>query len=130
MKTRLHYLISTVLLIIVEVLIALFVHDSFIRPFIGDVIVVIVVYTFIRIFIPKKWKMLPLGVFIFATGVEVLQLFHFADLLGFENNRFMQILLGSVFDFKDILCYAAGCLLLGIHEFGVRKLNVKEARNV
>lgn len=129
MKIRLHYLISTIVLLIVEVLIALFVHDNFVRPFIGDVIVVVLVYTFVRIFIPKRFALLPLWVFVFATVVEVLQLFQFADLLGFQDNRFMQILLGSVFDFKDILSYFAGCILLGIHEIGSRKYLSKRSRS-
>ena len=45
--------IATVILLLTEVLIALYVHDAFVRPYIGDVLVVIVIYTFIRIFVPE-----------------------------------------------------------------------------
>lgn len=116
MKKRMLYIIATILFLAVEVAIALFVHDNFVRPYIGDVLVVIVLYTFLRIWIPDKLRLLPLYVFLFAAGVEVLQYFEFVKLLGLGNNQFLRILLGSVFDWKDILCYAVGCLLLAGYE--------------
>ena len=121
-KMRIYYAAATLLLLAVEVIIALFVHDDFIRPYMGDVLAVIVVYTFIRIIVPEKFALLPLFVFIFAVGVEVLQYFDLVTVLGLENNRFLKILLGSVFDIKDIICYAIGCALLGVYEFGGRRL--------
>ena len=115
-KIRFAYAAATLLLLITEVLIALYVRDNFIRPYIGDVLVVIVIYTFIRIFVPEKCRVLPLFVFIFAACVEVLQYFDLVSILGVENNTFLRILLGSVFDFRDIICYAVGCTLLGVYE--------------
>lgn len=126
MKKRIIYAIVTFCLIVIEVLIAIFIHDKFIRPYIGDVIVVVVIYTFIRIFIPEKCHLLPLWVFIFAAGVEVLQLFHIVDLLGLGSIRFFRILIGSVFDLHDILCYAVGCMLLGVYEIIIYKIKKKK----
>ena len=60
MNKRIAYGIATFILLIIEVLIALFVHDAFIRPYIGDVLVVIVIYTFVRIFIQERFVFLPL----------------------------------------------------------------------
>ena len=120
-RKRLIYAAITLILLVTEVLIALFVHDAFIRPYIGDVFVVVVIYTFIRIFIPEKCRLLPLFVFLFAAGVEALQYFEIVELLGLGNNRFFRILIGSVFDFNDILCYGVGCLLLGVYEVISRK---------
>ena len=117
---RIGYAIGTVILLLTEVLIALYVHDAFVRPYIGDVLVVVVIYTFIRIFVPERCKLLPLYVFMLAALVEVLQLFHVVEALGWQNNRFLSILVGSVFDWKDILCYVAGCILLGVYEVLVR----------
>ena len=38
-----------------------------------------------------------------------------------ENyEKFLSVLVGSVFDWKDILCYVAGCILLGVYEVLVR----------
>lgn len=111
-KERLIYALITIALLIIEVLIALFVHDSFIRPYVGDMLVVIVLYTFIRIFIPEKVKFLPSYILCFTVLVEVLQYFRIVEVLGLSDNRFFSVLIGSVFDIKDIICYAVGCLLI------------------
>ena len=120
MKKRMIYACITLLLLVVEVLIALFVHDNFIRPYIGDVLVTVLICTFLRIFILKGVKPLPLYVFIFALGVEVLQYFRIVELLGFSGNRFLSILIGSVFDVKDVVCYGVGCVLFFFGEIIIK----------
>lgn len=109
------------ILLVIEVLIALYIHDVFIRPYIGDVIVVIVIYTFVRIFIPNGIRLLPLYVFLFAVIVEILQWFHIVDILGLADNRFFSTLIGGVFDVKDIICYGVGSVILGIYEYLIRE---------
>ena len=109
---RSFYLAMTVFWLAVEVVIACYVHDRFIRPYVGDVLVVVVDYCFVRIWVPQGVRLLPLYVFLFAAGVEVLQYFHLVDLLGAGNNTFLRVVLGSVFDVKDILCYGIGCVFL------------------
>lgn len=128
-KLRIIYALATVVLIAIEVLIALFVHDKFVRPYLGDVVVVIVLYTFVRIFIPRKVFLLPLYIFIFSAGVEVLQLFHIVEILGVENNRFLRILIGSVFDLKDIICYLIGCSILQGYLIFTRLKSKKQDNN-
>ncbi|HBL85480.1 MAG: hypothetical protein A2Y17_06185 [Clostridiales bacterium GWF2_38_85] len=112
MKKRILYSIAFIVLVYVEALTALFVHDSIIRPYGGDVIVVIVLYCFIRIFIPEKVKLLPLYIFLFAVAVEFAQYFEYVKLLGFQDNKFMRVLLGTSFSWYDILSYAIGCVVL------------------
>ena len=109
---RSFYLAMTVFWLAVEVVIACYVHDRFIRPYVGDVLVVVVVYCFVRIWVPQGVRLLPLYVFLFAAGVEVLQYFHLVELLGVGNNTFLRVVLVSVFDVKDILCYGIGCVFL------------------
>jgi len=109
MKKRLFYLGITIVLLLVEVSIALFVQDQFVRPYVGDMLVVILIYTFIRIFIPEKYPWLPAGIFLFAVMVEVLQWFHIVKFMGLGDNIFFSVLIGGVFDWKDILCYGIGC---------------------
>lgn len=121
-KERIKYSVTFLMLLMTEVLIALYVHDNFIRPYIGDVLVVIVVYCFIRIWIPNKCRLLPLYVFLFAAGVEVLQYFDLVRVLGLEENVFLRVLIGSVFDWKDILCYAVGCVVLAGYEVLGRRM--------
>lgn len=111
-KKRWIYIVLTIILLIVEVLIALFIHDDFVRPYIGDVLVVMVIYTFIRIFVPERMRMLPSYILCFAVLVEILQYFRIVEALGLQDNRFFSVLIGSVFDIKDIICYAVGCILI------------------
>lgn len=116
-RSRFCYAAAFMFLLFVEIFIALYVRDAFVRPYLGDVLAVIVVYCFVRIFLPGRIRLLPLYIFFFAAGVEVLQYFRLAERLCLTDSRFMRILLGSVFDWKDILCYAAGCALLFGWEF-------------
>lgn len=111
-KMRIKYLMGFLVLLIIEVLIALYIHDEFIRPYIGDVLVVMVLYCFVRIFIPNGVKMMPLYIFVFAAGVEILQYFSLIEVLGLGKNRFLRILIGTVFDVKDIICYGVGCAVI------------------
>lgn len=124
MKKRFFYLIATLILLIIEVLIALYVHDDFIRPYVGDAIVVIVIYTFIRIFMPEKCRLLPLFIFILAIAVEILQGIHIVNILGVADNPFLRTLIGDSFDVKDILCYGVGCILLWLYESNRERVNL------
>ena len=115
-KKRIAYGVATVGLFLVELLIALFVHDRFIRPYVGDVLVVVLLYTFVRIFLPEGIRLLPLYIFLFAAGVQVLQYFRIAEVLGLSDNRILSVVIGSVFDWKDIVCYGVGCGILFVYE--------------
>lgn len=121
---RIIYLIIFLLLLLTEIIIALFVNDSFIRPYIGDVLVIILICAFLRIFFPEKPRLLPLFVTVFGIAVEFLQYFDFAAYLGAESSRFISILLGRTFDIKDIICYTAGGILFFIAEFISRRKKV------
>lgn len=114
---RIIYGVMFLAFLLIEVMIAWYVHDDFIRPYVGDMLVVIVVYCFVRIFMLKKCRMLPLYVFLFAAGVEILQYFDLVGLLGLESNRLVRIALGSVFDVKDIFCYGLGGVVLAGYEW-------------
>jgi len=105
---RRRYALVFLLLLGVEVLIALFVHDRFVRPYLGDVLVVWVIYAFLRTLWPTGLPWLPAGVTLFAVLVEVGQGFGLVDRLGLGHIRFFRVLLGSVFDWADLLCYLAG----------------------
>ncbi|QIR36215.1 DUF2809 domain-containing protein [Tolypothrix sp. PCC 7910] len=107
---RLHkkYFYFTLLLFVIEVCIAIFVDDRFIRPFIGDVLVVILIYCFMRTFWTIKPAILALSVFVFACVIEILQYFNFVKVLGLEKYKIAVVVLGSSFDWKDIIAYAIG----------------------
>lgn len=116
-KVRAAYLATFLVLVLAEVLIALFVHDRIIRPYVGDVIVIPVLYCFVRTIMPFGVRLLPLYLFLLAALIEVGQYFHYAALLGVDDILFFQIILGTSFSFVDILCYAAGGALCFAAEY-------------
>ena len=115
-KSKLIYAGLFFAVFILEVLIALFVNDSFIRPFGGDILVTILLCLFLRAFFPVKTKLLPVYVFLFAVAVEICQYFDIVKLLGFENNVLISTLVGRSYSFVDIICYAVGCIAFFIVE--------------
>lgn len=120
-KLKLTYFLIFITLLMTEVFIALFVHDSFVRPYIGDVLVVGVICAFLRIFIPDRIRLLPILTSAFAAGVELLQLVDYVDAIGLSASRFFSILLGRTFDVKDIVCYAVGGLIFFAAEILARR---------
>lgn len=121
MKKRIIYFLAFLLFLTIEILIALFIHDQFVRPYIGDVLVVVVLYFLVRVLLPEGYIWLPAFLFVFATGVEILQYFNLVELLGLSGNKFMRVLLGSVFDVKDIVCYGVGGAVLQMWELFKRE---------
>ena len=121
-KLRITYFILFLVLLILEVIIALFVKDDFIRPFGGDIIVTILLCCFIRSFKPNGIKLLPLYAFLFAACVEVAQYFDYVKRLGLENSKFFSVLLGTSFSWYDIVCYGVGCVLFFLGEYTINKI--------
>src|SRR5690348_905513 len=96
------YLFYTAILFVVEVVIALFVHDSIIRPYVGDYLVVILLFCFVKSFVnAASWKV-ALGVLLFSYIIEFLQYLHFLKWIGWENNKMARIVLGHGFEWIDI----------------------------
>jgi len=119
---RLAYAGASLLLFAAEALIALFVHDGFIRPYFGDVLVVILIYCVIRIFMPRKPKWLICAVFIFAVLVEFSQMIPLVELIGLGGSALMRTLMGTSFSWADIVCYAAGCAAVAVFETPIKKI--------
>ncbi len=120
MKINYKYLSTFIILFAVEVYIAMFVHDEIIRPFIGDVLVVGVLYFFIRSFIIKV-RYLAIYVFLFACFIEICQYFNLVSILHMENIKVAKIILGSTFDLNDIFCYLVGTIMLLVFERTLNK---------
>lgn len=122
-KNRLRkiYGVMFVAILITEILIALFVRDNFIRPYVGDMLVTVLICSFVRFFIPEKIKVMPILVFIFSALVEIGQYFDFVKLLGLDDNAFISTLLGRTFSFADLICYAIGCILFAVVDYIIKK---------
>jgi len=90
-----NYFLLAVLLFFIEVFIALYVHDAIVRPYIGDVLVVILIYCFVKSFF--DWPVLPvaLSVLTFSFAVETLQYFNIIEILGLEKSNLARIIIGT-----------------------------------
>lgn len=111
------YFILTFLLLLVEILIAVYVHDNFVRPYIGDLLVVILLYSFVMCFLKvNKWKV-AIAVFVFACMVEFLQYLNIVTVLGLAESKLARIIIGTSFAWEDIIAYATGILIVAFFEF-------------
>ena len=119
-----NYLFLTIFFFLIEIIIALFIKDTVIRPFIGDVLVVILIYCFLRIFLNVNYQKVALGVLLFACLIEILQYFDYVKLLGLENNRVLSVAMGRTFEWLDFVAYFVGFLVIIFSEhFRIRSKN-------
>ncbi|MEZ4955241.1 MAG: DUF2809 domain-containing protein [Saprospiraceae bacterium] len=111
-----NYFLATLLLFLIEVGIALFVKDRFIRPYFGDFLVVILLYCFLKSF----WNETPLkaGVYVlvFAFAIEIGQYFQLVKLIGLNHSELARTVIGTGFDWGDLVAYTLGILLVLILE--------------
>lgn len=110
------YFILTILLLSIEICIALFVHDNFIRPYIGDVLVVILIYCFIKSFFKLPPNITAIAILLFSFVVETLQYFKVVNLLGLQNSKVASIIIGTSFAWQDIIAYIAGIAIVILAE--------------
>jgi len=110
------YLIIASLLFLVEVYIALYVKLPIIRHFIGDVLVVILIYTFIKSIFNFSVKTTVVGVLIFSYLIEIFQYFKGIELLGLEDYFLARMVIGTTFTWSDLVAYLMGAALIIIFE--------------
>ena len=109
------------LIFIIETLIALYVHDTIIRPYFGDVLVVILIYCFIKSFLDVK--VIPTAVFVllFSFTIEFLQYLNILEKLGLQNSKIARTVIGTSFSWMDILTYIIGVFVVIFVEYFLRK---------
>lgn len=107
------YVLATLALFTIEVLIALFVRDGIVRPYLGDVLAVALVYTALRTVTPLRMVPAIAAALAVAFAVEIAQWFRLVDLLGLAGNPVARVVLGSYFSVGDLAAYLAGaaCVL-------------------
>jgi hypothetical protein len=103
--------VAAAVLFIVEIGIALFVRDHFVRPYLGDVLAVILVYCGLRALSPLTPWQASLLAFGIAAAIEFGQLIGILDMLGLRGNPIARTVLGSGFEWKDFLAYGAGAVI-------------------
>ena len=115
-KFNKRYLLLTVLLFIIELIIGIYVHDNIIRPYIGDLLVVILLYCLLKSFIEIPLMPAAIGVLIFAYIVEISQYFDIVDRIGLGSYKLARIIIGTSFSWTDMLCYTIGIGIVIITE--------------
>lgn len=120
------YFFSFLILLITEIFIAFYVNDQIIRPYIGDLLVVILLYCFIKSFVATDVLQTAIAVLLFAFAVEASQYIGLVQKLGLQDSKTASTILGSSFDWKDILAYTVGILLVSAMEYMYKKCQTKK----
>ena len=115
MRFDLRYFILFLILLAVEISIAVWIHDDFVRPFAGDILVVGLVYCFVRSFCGITMEYALIATLAFAFTVEFLQLLHLPARLDIKSKVLLTVL-GTSFSWIDLLCYLVGGALIVLTE--------------
>ncbi|TDE18353.1 ribosomal maturation YjgA family protein [Dyadobacter psychrotolerans] len=110
------YFLLALFLFLVEVLIAMFVNDQIVRPYGGDFLVVIMLYYLVRSFVLLPVNLTAFLVLAFAYSLETFQNFNYVEVLGLEKFRIARIVLGTSFEWGDMVAYTLGILFVVIVE--------------
>ena len=107
-----NYFAIAILFFVIEVFIALFVHDNFVRPYLGDVFVVLLIYCFLKSFLKLPVLTVALFVLIFTFSIEFLQYLNIVKTLHLENSKIARTVLGTSFSWIDLLTYVIGFFII------------------
>ncbi|MFL9840302.1 DUF2809 domain-containing protein [Sphingomonas sp. ST-64] len=105
------YALTALALFAIEVVIALFVRDRFVRPYLGDTLAVLLVYCGLRAITRLRAAPAAVTAFGVAVMVELGQLIGILDLLGWRDSPLARTILGTGFEWKDFLAYGAGAVI-------------------
>ncbi len=122
LQFNLRYFLLAVLLFITEVTIAFFFLFCIIRPHIGDLLVVILIYCFLKSFFNIPVFAAAIATLLFAYAVEILQALHIVEMLGLQHSRLAHIIIGTSFSWLDMVSYTVGiAIVLLVEKIADRK---------
>ena len=124
---RMIFAATSILLLAIEIIIGVF-ATGWVRNYLGDVLVVVFLYTIFRTFspnMPDKCFIIPSAVLLFSFAVEYLQLWGFCDRFGITNNL-LRIIIGTGFSPVDILCYVIGIIPCYVSEYVISRYELKK----
>ncbi|MDT0643198.1 DUF2809 domain-containing protein [Zunongwangia sp. F363] len=104
------YFISFLILLLIEISIATWIKDDFIRPYLGDFLVVILIYCFLMTVSNLSVHKALIAVLLFSFAVEFFQLINIVKVLQYQPPKVVMIVLGSSFSVLDLLAYTLGIL--------------------
>ena len=121
-----NYFLLTLLFLFIEIIIALYFHDRIIRPYFGDLLVVILIYCFCKSFLNTRVLPTAIVVLLFAYFIELLQYINFVKFIGLQNSKLANTIFGYSFEWIDMLAYTLGIAIVLIVESGIKRSNKKE----
>lgn len=121
---RKNYFFIALALLAIEVCIAFFVRDHFVRPYVGDFLAVILIYCTIKTFFNTPPLTGAIFVLFFSFAVEVSQYFGLIHYLHLDQNRAALLIFGEKFQWVDFLAYTLGILLV-LYAEGIKSKQIK-----
>ena len=101
-------LVAASIILAIEVAIALWVEDDLVRPYGGDVLAVVLVFCSLRTLYAWPAAALAAVAFAIACVVELGQALALVARLGLLDNALARTVIGTQFDWADVLAYALG----------------------
>lgn len=109
---------------ITEIIIGKFADSSgWIRCYAGDILIMPLMYFFIRVFTDLLKKSLPVLLLLFAFLVEFLQNMDICGFLGIDKKSLLAVIIGTKGDLKDIICYIIGTVFVYVILFIKRRFD-------
>ena len=104
-----------IIILVMEIYIAIFIKGGFIRYYIGDVLATAMLYAFGRAIFKVAPINLAICIFVISLFIEAAQYLKILEILGVKSS-ILRIIFGGTFDWTDIICYLAGCILAYLFE--------------
>lgn len=114
-KRRVGWAVIGVIILAIEIYIAIFIKGGFIRHYIGDVLATAMLYAFGRAIFRVAPINLAICVFVISLFIEAAQYLKILEILDVKSS-ILRIIFGGTFDWTDIVCYLAGCILAYMFE--------------
>ncbi|PWK18230.1 ribosomal maturation YjgA family protein [Xanthomarina spongicola] len=115
------YFLVFITLLFTEILIVKYFKTGFIRHTLGDFLVVILLYSFIKSFLIIKPIQVAICVLLIAFLVEFLQLLNLLEALNLQNNTMAKLVLGNTFQITDLLAYTLGIISILTIEYKLKR---------
>ncbi|WP_462191373.1 ribosomal maturation YjgA family protein [Campylobacter concisus] len=114
-KRRVGWVVTGVIILVIEIYIAIFIKGGFIRHYIGDVLATAMLYAFGRAIFRVAPINLAIFVFVISLFIEAAQYLKILEILDVKSST-LRIIFGGTFDWADIIYYLVGCILAYMFE--------------
>lgn len=112
------YFLLATFLFALEAGIAAFVHDGLVRPYGGDLLATVMLYCLLRSFWAGLAARTVWAALLISYLIEAAQYAHLLAHLGLAHSAAARLVLGSQFEWGDVLSYTLGALLVAGAERG------------